>query len=94
MRCFSTSTYQWLLLIITWQFTHLIEEQAVGPIRPDIVASINDETIFIEVAVTLFVDTDKLDSIKYLDIKTVEVDLREILSESMDIPSRPLAKVC
>ena len=71
----------------TWQFTHLIEEQAVGSIRPDIVASIDDETIFIEVAVTSFVDTDKIDFIKRLGIKTVEIDLREILSKSMDIPS-------
>ncbi len=70
-----------------WQFTRLIEEQTVGSIRPDIVASIDDETIFIEVAVTSFVDTDKLDFIKRLGIKTVEIDLREILSKSMDIPS-------
>ena len=71
----------------TWQFTRLIEEQAVGSIRPDIVASIDDETVFIEVAVTSFVDTDKLDFIKRLGIKTVEIDLREILNQSMDIPS-------
>lgn len=72
----------------TWQFTRLIEEQSVGSIRPDIVGSIDDETVFIEVAVTSFVDTDKLDFIKRLGIKTVEIDLREILSQSMDIPSK------
>lgn len=71
----------------TWQFTRLIEEQAVGSIRPDIVASIDDETVFIEVAVTSFVDIDKLDFIKRLGIKTVEIDLREILSQNVDIPS-------
>ena len=71
----------------TWQFTRLIEEQTVGSIRPDIVTSIDDETVFIEVAVTSFVDTDKLDFIKRLDIKTVEIDLRELLSRSIDIPS-------
>ena len=71
----------------TWQFTRLIEEQAVGSIRPDIVGSVDDETVFIEVAVTSFVDTDKLDFIKRLGIKTVEIDLREILGQSIDIPS-------
>ena len=71
----------------TWQFTRLIEEQTVGSIRPDIVANIDDETVFIEVAVTSFVDTDKLDFIKRLGIKTVEIDLREILSQNVDIPS-------
>ena len=71
----------------TWQFTRLIEEQAVGSIRPDIVASIDDETVFIEVAVTSFVDIDKLDFIKRLGIKTVEIDLSEILSQNVDIPS-------
>ena len=71
----------------TWQFTRLIEEQTVGSIRPDIVANTDDETVFIEVAVTSFVDTDKLDFIKRLGIKTVEIDLREILSQNVDIPS-------
>lgn len=71
----------------TWQFIRLIEEQAVGSIRPDIVANIDDETVFIEIAVTSFVDTDKLDFIKRLGIKTVEIDLREILRQNVDIPS-------
>ena len=71
----------------TWQFTRLVEEQTVDSIRPDIVASIDDETVFIEVAVTSFVDTDKLDFIKRLGVKTVEIDLREILSKNMVIPS-------
>lgn len=71
----------------TWQFTRLIEEQSVGSIRPDIVCGIDDDTVFIEVAVTSFIDTDKLDFIKRLDIKTVEIDLRELLNEGIDIPS-------
>lgn len=70
-----------------WQFTSLVEEQAVGSIRPDIVASIGDEMLFIEVAVTSFVSKEKLDFIKHLNIKAVEIDLRELLNQGLDIPS-------
>ena len=71
----------------TWQFDHLIEERAVGCIRPDIVATVDDEMMFIEVAVTSFIDTDKSDFIKQLGIKTVEIDLREILKQGVELPS-------
>ena len=71
----------------TWQFDQLIEEQAVGCIRPDIVATINGEMMFIEVAVTSFIDTDKSDFIKQLGIKTVEIDLREIITQGIELPS-------
>jgi len=71
----------------TWQFDHLIEEQAVGYIRPDIVATVDDEMIFIEVAVTSFIDTDKSDFIKQLGIKTIEIDLREIMTQGIELPS-------
>lgn len=70
-----------------WQFSSLIAEQAVGSIRPDLVASIDNEMLFIEVAVTSFVDTDKLNFIKQLNIKTVEIDLRELLKRNVCIPS-------
>lgn len=71
----------------TWQFDSLVEEQAIGPIRPDLVASIDNDMLLIEVAVTSFVDKEKLDFIKQLSFKTVEIDLRELLSQSIDIPS-------
>ncbi len=71
----------------TWQFNHLIEEQAVGCIRPDIVATVDGEMMFIEVAVTSFIDTDKSDFIKHLGIKTVEIDLREIIAQGIELPS-------
>lgn len=71
----------------TWQFDHLIDEQSVGCIRPDIVATVDDEMMFIEVAVTSFIDTDKADFIKQLGIKTVEIDLREIMTQGIEVPS-------
>lgn len=70
-----------------WHFTHLVEEQSIGSIRPDIVCSLEDETIFIEVAVTSFIEADKLDFLKCLNIKTVEIDLRNLLSQDVEIPS-------
>ena len=70
-----------------WQFSSLVAEQAVGSIRPDLVANTDNEMLFIEVAVTSFVDTDKLNFIKQLNIKTVEIDLRELLKRNVRIPS-------
>lgn len=43
--------------------------------------------LFIEVAVTSFVDTHKLNFIKQLNIKTIEIDLRELLKRNVCIPS-------
>lgn len=71
----------------TWQFSTLIEEQSIGSIRPDIVATVDDEMMFIEVAVTSFIDKQKADFIKLLGIKTVEIDLREIIKQGMELPS-------
>ena len=71
----------------TWQFDQLIEEQAVGCIRPDIVATVDGEMMFIEVAVTSFVNTDKADFSQQLGIKTVEIDLREIITQGIELPS-------
>ena len=70
-----------------WQFSSLVAEQAVGSIRPDLLASIDNEMLFIEVAVTSFVDTHKLNFIKQLNIKTIEIDLRELLKRNVCIPS-------
>ena len=71
----------------TWRFDRLVEEQAIGPIQPDLVASIDNDTLLIEIAVTSFVDKEKLDFIKQLSFKTVEIDLRELLTLRIDIPS-------
>lgn len=65
----------------------MVAEQAVGLIRPDLLASIDNEMLFIEVAVTSFVDTHKLNFIKQLNIKTIEIDLRELLKRNVCIPS-------
>ena len=43
--------------------------------------------MFIEVAVASFIDTDKADFIKQLGIKTIEIDLREIITQGIRLPS-------
>lgn len=70
-----------------WQFSKLIAEQSVGTIRPDLVASIDHGMMFIEIAVTSFIDTDKLELIKHLGIQTIEIDLRALLKQNIEIPS-------
>lgn len=70
-----------------WQFSKLIAEQSVGTIRPDLVASIDHGIMFIEIAVTSFIDSDKLNLIKHLGIQTIEIDLRDLLKRNVDIPS-------
>lgn len=75
-----------------WQFSSLVAEQAVGSIRPDLLASIDNEILFIEVAVTSFVDAHKLNFIKQLNIKTIEIDLRELLKRNVCIPSDEAAQ--
>lgn len=70
-----------------WQFSKLIAEQSVGTIRPDLVASIDHGMMFIEIAVTSFINTDKLELIKHLGIQTIEIDLRALLKQNIEIPS-------
>ena len=70
-----------------WQFTKVIAEQSVGSFRPDLVASDDHDMMFIEIAVTSFVDSDKFQSIKHHGIQTIEIDLRDLLKQEIDIPS-------
>ncbi len=70
-----------------WRFDKVIAEQSVGNIRPDLVASIDNEMIFIEIAVTSFVDDEKLALIKKLNVATVEIDLKTIKNMNTQIPS-------
>jgi hypothetical protein len=52
-------------------------EQWAENMRPDIVASLGGKKLFIEVAVTHFVDSEKLDKIKRRGVSTIELDLSE-----------------
>lgn len=70
-----------------WQFHTINPEQSVGNIRPDLVAINDDEMIFIEIAVTSFIDDDKRAFIDKLKVKTIEIDLSVFLNSDLEIPS-------
>src|SRR5690606_4271083 len=70
-----------------WTFDRIIPEFPLGLIRPDLVAYIDDEPIFIEIAVTHFIDQLKLNVIKSMNAKTVEIDLSSLLNAKISIPS-------
>lgn len=71
-----------------WQFKRVMVEQNLGAIRPDLVATYNhDELLFIEIAVTSFIDEHKAKLIEQLGIKTVEINLNMLLKNDLTIPS-------
>lgn len=70
-----------------WVFDRIIPEFHLGLIRPDLVAYTDNEPIFIEIAVTHFIDQQKLAIIKSLNVKTVEIDLSSLLKTDITIPS-------
>lgn len=70
-----------------WAFDKIIPEFHLGKIRPDLACYIDGEPIFIEIAVTHFLDEEKLKIIQSMNIKTIEVDLSGLLKTEMVIPS-------
>ena len=59
-------------------FTQVEREPVVANIRPDILATSSIGQINIEIAVTHFVDADKLQKLKLLKLATLEVDLGDL----------------
>lgn len=70
-----------------WQFTKVIPEQSFGSFRPDLVACDEHDLMFIEIAVTSFIDSDKFELIKNHSIQTIEIDLRELLTQDIELLS-------
>lgn len=70
-----------------WNFERVIVEQDLGLIRPDLIVVQNNEFVFIEIAVTSFIDEYKAKQIKSLGVKTVEIDLSMLLKDELIIPS-------
>ena len=56
-------------------------EKSIGTIRPDIVAVIGNTMLFVEVAVTHFVDSEKRAILKELSVPTIEIDLATFQGE-------------
>lgn len=53
-------------------------EAAVGSIRPDLLVTNKSQDILVEIAVTHFVDDEKLARIKALELPALEIDLSEL----------------
>lgn len=53
-------------------------EKSFGDIKPDVVITYGEEVLFVEIAVTHFIDDDKASIIARMDIPTIEIDLSEI----------------
>ena len=62
-------------------FQSVEAEKSIGSIRPDIVAVIGNTMLFVEVAVTHFVDSDKRAIISALSVPTIEIDLANFQGE-------------
>lgn len=56
-------------------------ERKVGDLRPDIVATVGTDVLFIEVAVTHFIDHAKAQKIESLGFPTLEIDLANLHRE-------------
>ena len=76
-----------------WTFDRIIPEFPLGLIRPDLLAYTDEEPIFIEIAVTHFIDDIKLNVIKSMNVKTVEIDLSGLLKSDITIPSDDAKKL-
>lgn len=80
--------------ISCWTFEKILPEFHLGLIRPDLVAYKDNQPIFIEIAVTHFMDHKKIDIIRAMGVKTIEIDLSFLLkSTEINIPSIEAEKV-
>lgn len=56
-------------------FSEVEAEKSIGEIRPDIVAMVGNTMLFVEIAVTHFVEAEKQVVLERLAVPTVEIDL-------------------
>lgn len=70
-----------------WSFEKVLPEFSLGLIRPDVVAYFDGEPILIEIAVTHFIDQDKLKKIEIFKAKCLEIDLSKLFNSEIEIPS-------
>lgn len=74
-----------------WTFEKILPEFSLGLIRPDLVGYFDGKPILIEIAVTHFIDAEKLKRIEVFKSKCIEIDLSSVLKTNISIPS-PEAK--
>lgn len=62
-------------------FMEVEAEKSIGNIRPDIVAVVGNTMLFVEIAVTHFVDAEKQAVLESLGVPTIEIDLASFQGE-------------
>lgn len=70
-----------------WTFEKLLPEFSLGLIRPDLIGYFDGEPILIEIAVTHFIDAEKLKRFEVFKSKCIEIDLSQLLKSDIAIPS-------
>lgn len=73
-----------------WDFEAIEEEVWLDGVRPDLVAQLSDGDLFIEIAVTSFVNEEKLARLREKTARVVEIDLRECAHQAIRVPSESL----
>lgn len=74
-----------------WDFEAVQEEVWLDSFRPDLVAHLRGgQQVLIEVAVTSFIDDDKLECIKAAGLWALEIDLSGLLNGQEAIPSEAI----
>ena len=63
-------------------FQQVEAEKSFGNLRPDIFAVTGGEMLFVEVAVTHFVDEEKREKLEKIHIPTVEIDISSVVSQT------------
>lgn len=71
-----------------WDFETITPEAPQPGFQPDLVADLKDGTqLFIEIAVTSFIDEVKQERIRIVGTPTIELDMRDLLLSPQPIPS-------
>lgn len=74
-----------------WDFEAVQKEVWMGSFRPDLVAQRRGgQRVLIEIAVTSFVDTEKLECIRAAGLWALEIDLSGLLASEETIPSEAI----
>jgi hypothetical protein len=64
-----------ITLVKQVRFDAVVLEQSFNDIRPDVVGMAGDNKLFIEIAVTHFVDREKLNKVRSRKVSTIEIDM-------------------
>jgi hypothetical protein len=57
-------------------FESVLKEKDLGDVQPDLIGIVGERKIFIEIAVTHFIKSDKMEKIRARDAETIEINLQ------------------